>query len=192
LDAVAYLGSFADAPVYPDIDVYVLYGTDKRNGIAVPGPDVCLDGDQLRSKQRFTFTETITDYDKCRPRDPGGEPEGLLCPPEAETKITHYDQYLVSPVAYTVNTCLEYDNSHCYMRDLGEKDLEVCRVEFAYEGIWAEGTVFAYKCTKWASRTYRNNLQYDIRWKMDVYDFDGPRVKTRQVYKEIRTVPRCS
>jgi hypothetical protein len=30
LEAVQYLGSFADAPVYADIDQYVLYGIDQR------------------------------------------------------------------------------------------------------------------------------------------------------------------
>jgi hypothetical protein len=116
----------------------------------------------------------------------------VICPPEAETKIVHYNQYLVSPVAYTVNTCLEYDTSHCYMRDMGEYEREVCRVGFAYEGIWAEGTVFEYKCSKSASRTYRHSLQFSIRWKMDIYDLESPRVTARQVYKETRTVSRCN
>jgi hypothetical protein len=170
----------------------VLYGPDKRQGISVPGTDVCLEGDQLRSRERFETVETITDLTKCRPRNPGGEPEGVVCPPEAETRIVHYNQYLSSPVAYTVNTCLEYDKSHCYMRDLGEKDMEVCRVEFTYEDLWAEGTIFEYKCTKSVSRTYRHNLQFNIRWKMDFYDFDSPRARTRQVYTETRTVSPCS
>jgi hypothetical protein len=192
LEAVRYLGSFADGPVYPDIDVYVLYGVDPRYGVSVPGTDVCLEGDQLRSKQRFEVTETRTDFTKCRPRNSGGEPEGVFCPPEAEAKIVHSNHYLASPVAFTVNTCLEYDKSHCYMRDLGETELEVCRLGFAYEGIWAEGTIFQYKCSKSARRTYRHSLQFTIRWKMDMYDLESPRVRTREVYKETRIVPRCA
>jgi hypothetical protein len=194
IEAAGYPSSFADGPIYPEVDVYVLYGVDRRYGVSVPGTDVCLEGDQLRSKQRFAVTETRTDLTKCYPRDLGDEPEGVICPPEAETKIVHSNQYLVSPVAYTVNTCLEYDKSHCYMRDLGEDyETEVCRVGFEYKGIWAEGTIFEYKCSTSASRTYRHGLQFSIRWITDIYEIDeSPRLKKREVYKETRTVSRCS
>jgi hypothetical protein len=77
------------------------------------------------------------------------------------------------------------------MRDLGDKDLEVCLVDFATRDSGLKEP-YTYRCTKSLNRTYGHNLQYDIRWKMDIYEFDSPRVKTRQVHKETRTVSRCS
>jgi hypothetical protein len=189
----AFEPSFDGGAIYPKIDFYILYGVDKRVGISVPGTEVCIEGDQLRTKERTTITEVKTDYSKCRYLDlPGDDdPPKTICPPEAETRIVHFNHYASSPLAYTVRTCLEYDLSHCYDAEPGgEREREVCPVDFQYEGIWADRTIFAYKCAKSEARTYRHPLQYNIRWIMEV-EIDN-RLRKREVYRESQSVPTCN
>ena len=193
IDAARFRSSFDHGAIYPEIDFYILYGVDKQTGINVPGTEVCIEGDQLRTKERMTITEIKTDYFKCRYLDVPGDddPPKLICPPEAETRVVHFNHYASSPLVYTIRTCLEYDRAHCYDADPGgEGESEVCRVNFQYEGIWAEGTIVGYKCTKSEARTFRHPLQYNIRWMMEVEIDD--RLRKRQIYRETRPVPPCN
>jgi len=188
IDAAGFRSRFDSDGIYPEIDFYVLYGVDKQIGIPVPGTEVCIEGDQLRTKEHITITEIKTDHSKCRYLELGDDaPPKVICPPEAHTYLNHY---AASPMVYSVRTCLEYERSHCYTAGAGgDGEREVCRVDFRYEGKWAESTRFDYKCTKSEARTYRHPLQYDIRWIMEVYIHE--RFKKRQVYRETRSVPLC-
>ena len=195
IDAAGFRSRFDDGGIYPEIDSYVLYGVDKQMGIPVPGTEVCVEGDQLHTKERTTITEIKTDHSKCRVVELGDRvPLKEICPPEAHTRIVHINHYASSPLVYTVRTCLEYDRSHCYDAGFGgDTEREVCRVDFRYEGIWAEGTIFDYKCAKSEARTYRHPLQYEIRWILEYHiagtDSD---LGKRQIYQETRTVEPCS
>jgi hypothetical protein len=194
IDAAGFRSRFDDGGIYPEIDSYVLYGVDKQMGIPVPGTEVCVEGDQLHTKERTTITEVKTDHSKCRVVELGDlVPLKEICPPEAHTRIVHLNHYASSPLVYSVRTCLEYDRSHCYDAVFGDTEREVCRVDFRYEGIWAEGTIFDYKCAKSEARAYRHPLQYDIRWIMEVYipGVDN-RLGKRQIYQETRTVEPCN
>jgi hypothetical protein len=192
IDAAGFRSRFDAGGIYPETDSYVLYGDDKKIGIPVPGTEVCVEGDQLRTKERMTLTEIRTDYSKCRALEFGDDvPPKIICPPEAETRIVNFNHYASSPLVYRVSTCLEYDWSHCYEADAGgEGDRWICPVDFKYEGIWAVGTIFAYKCAKSEIRTYRHPLQYDIRWIMEVEIND--RLRKRQIYRETKSVPPCN
>ena len=140
----------------------------------------------------MTIIEVKTDHSKCRVVELAGQTQPKeICPPDAHTKIVHANHYASSPLVYSVRTCLEYDRSHCY-RAVGEGEREVCRVDFQYEGVWAEGTIFAYKCTKSETRTYRHPLQYNIRWIMEVRIPGKGRFKNRQIYQETGTVEPCN
>jgi hypothetical protein len=196
IDAAGFRSRFDDGGIYPEIDSYVLHTGDKRIGIPVPGTEVCIEGDQLHTKERMMITETKTDHSKCHIVESGDRvPLKEICPPEAESRTVHFNHYASSPVEYSVKTCLEYDRSNCYIAGAGDDgEREVCRVDFRYEGIWAEGTIFDYKCTKSEARTYRHPLQYEIRWIMEVHipGTDGDRHAKRQVHQETRTVEPCS
>jgi hypothetical protein len=188
IDAAGHRPRDAGA-IYPDIDKYVLYGADKRTPINVPGTEVCFDGDFLRSKEATTISEIKTDYSKCKYLDFGDEAVTVKCPPEAQTKIIHYNSYLSSPLIYSVRTCLEYDTSNCYLTTDQETEREMCRIDFQYEGLWAEGTKFFYRCAKSEIRTYRQPFQYNIRWFMEI-EIDE-RLRRREFLHETRTVPQC-
>jgi hypothetical protein len=180
--------------IYAEPQFYTLYANDTRQAINVPGTDVCIDGNQLRSKEQFTIAETKTNFDKCWIRDLGGDKEKLICPREAETQVVHFNHYLVSPLVYTVRTCLLYDKANCYMRYADDSpEREMCRIDFQYEGIWADDTMFHYKCARSQPNTYRHSLQYTVRWFMEILQRGEPeRLRKREVYRETRSVPRCS
>ena len=114
--------------IYPEVDKYVLYGTDKRTPINVLGSDVCIEGEFLRSKEAATISEIKTDYSKCRYMDFGDESVSVKCPPGAQTKIIHHNSYLSSPLVYSVRICLEYDTSNCYLTTDQETEREMCRI----------------------------------------------------------------
>ena len=78
-----------------------------RVGIPVPGNEVCLEGDQIRTIQAITFLEKKTDISKCEIWD-YGEYRQETCAPAARTTIDS-SYYLSSPVTYSVNFCLLYD-----------------------------------------------------------------------------------
>jgi hypothetical protein len=190
IDAAGHRPPDAGA-IYPEVDKYVLYGADKRTPINVLGTDVCIEGEFLRSKEAATIAEIKTDYSKCRYLDFGDESVSVKCPPEAQTKIIHYNSYLSSPLVYSIRTCLEYDTSNCYLTTDQETEREMCRIDFEYEGLWSEGTKFFYRCSKSESRTYRQLLEYNVRWFMEVF-IEERGLRRRDVFRETRAVPGCA
>ena len=190
IDAAGHRPPDAGA-IYPDIDKYVLYAADKRTPINVLGTDVCIEGEFLRSKEAATIAEIKTDYSKCRYLDFGDESVSVKCPPEAQTRIIHHNSYLSTPLVYNVRSCLEYDTSNCYLTTDQETEREMCRIDFEYEGLWAEGTKFFHKCSKSESRTYRQPLEYNVRWFMEVY-IEERGLRRREVLRETRAVPGCA
>ncbi len=177
--------------IYPEVDKYVLYGADKRTPINVLGTEVCIEGEFLRSKEAATIAEIKTDYSRCRYLDFGDEAVSVKCPPEARTKIIHHNSYLSSPLVYSVSNCREYDTSNCYLTTDHETEREMCRIDFEYEGLWAEGTKFFYRCSKSESRSYRQPLEYNVRWFMEVY-IEERGLRRREVLRETRAVPKCA
>ena len=190
IDAAGHRPSDAGA-IYPEVDKYVLYGADKRTAINVLGTDVCIEGEFLRSKEATTIAEIKTDYSKCRYLDFGDESVSVKCPPEAQTKIIHYNSHLSSPLSYSVRSCFEYDASNCYLTTDQETEREMCRIDFEYEGLWGEGTKFFYRCSKSEPRTYRQPLEYNVRWFMEVY-IEERGLRRREVLRETRAVPKCA
>lgn len=188
IDAAGHRPPDAGA-IYSHIDHYVLYGADKRAPTNVLGTEVCFDGEYLRSMEATTLSEIKTDYSKCNYLDFGDEAVTVKCPPEAQTKIIHYNSYLSSPLVYSVRTCLEYDTSNCYVTADQETEREMCRIDFEYEGLWAEGTKFFFRCAKSETHSYRQPLEYNIRWFMEI-ELDE-RLRRRGFLQERRTVPRC-
>jgi hypothetical protein len=189
IDAAGHRPADAGA-IYPEVDKYVLYGADKRTPINVADTEVCIEGEFLRSKEATTISEIKTDYSKCKYLDFGDESVRVRCPPEAQTKRIHHNSYLSSPLTYSVRTCLEYDTSNCYLTTDQETEREMCRIDFEYEGIWAEGTKFFYRCAKSETRTYQQPLQYNVRWFMELY-IEERGLRRREILHETRTVPQC-
>jgi hypothetical protein len=101
------------------------------------------------------------------------------------------ENYLSSPVQYTVNQRILYDRSSCYinMRDDGP-DQEICRVRGKYDGIWAAGTMFHYPCAKSSRQMLHHPLEYEVRFIQDV-EFPDTRLRRRLVHREKRTVASC-
>ena len=73
IDAAGFRSRFDDGGIYPEIDSYVLFGDDKKIEVPVPGTEVCIEGDQLHTKERMTITEIKTDHSKCRFVESGDE-----------------------------------------------------------------------------------------------------------------------
>ena len=115
----------------------------------------------------------------------------VKCPPEAQTKIIHHNSYLSSPLVYSVRNCLEYDTSNCYLTTDQETEREMCRIDFEYEGLWTEGTKFFYRCAKSEPRAYRQPLEYNIRWFMEIY-IEERGLRRREVLRETKAVPACA
>jgi len=178
-----------ESEVYVEVDSYALFTSDFRVALNVPGNQVCLDGSVLRTYEREVITRTITDISKCRFEDHSDQ-DVMRCPKEAQTTVTTYNNYLSSPVTYTVNLCLLYDQSNChwiYPDDGPER--EICR-PVDYQGIWAQGTKFHYQCTKSPSQIYSHPLQYEVRFVQDV-EFPEQRARKRILLREKRSVPSC-
>ena len=177
--------------VYTDVDKYVLHGPDLRVGTAVPGNELCIDGNLVRTKERILMTQTITDASKCELRNYGGDVERSVCPPDAHTRGIVLDGYLASSVNYQVNMCISYDRSHCYAADVGDgAEREICRQTFKYEGIWAAGTKFDYRCTNSVPQNFSHPLEYKVRFIQDVANPSG-RLRPRILRTETRAVPKC-
>jgi hypothetical protein len=177
--------------VYTDVDKYVLHGPDLRVGTAVPGNEVCIDGNLLRTKERIRMTQTITDASKCELRNYGGDVERSVCPPDAHTRGIVFDGYLASSVNYKVNMCISYDRSHCYAADVGDgAEREICRQTFRYEGIWAAETKFDYRCSNSIPQNFSHPLQYKVRFIQDVATPSG-RLMPRILRTETRAVSKC-
>ena len=66
VDAAGFRSSHNDGGIYRNIDSHVLYAIDKTDGLPVPGTNVCIEGDQLHTKERMMITEIKTDPSKCR------------------------------------------------------------------------------------------------------------------------------
>ncbi len=184
------ISSFEDT-VYADVDKYVLHGPDLRVATAVPGNELCIDGNLVRTKERILMTQTITDASKCEMRDYGGEVERSVCPPDAHTRGVVFDGYLASSINYQVNMCISYDRSHCYAAEVGDgAEREICRQTFKYEGIWAAGTKFDYRCTNSLPQNFSHPLEYKVRFIQDVANTSG-RLRPRILRTETRAVSKC-
>jgi hypothetical protein len=180
-----------ESEVYAQVDFYTLFTPDFRRSVNVPGNQICLENGTIRTIERQIIKETLTDISKCRYDNMGDDQEKMRCPSEAHTTVVSYDNYLSSPVSYTVNVCLLYDKSNCYWNypDDGP-EREVCRAAGEYLGIWAHGTMFQYKCTKSASQAYTHPLEYEVRFLQDV-EFPEHGLRRRLVQREKRPVLRC-
>jgi len=63
---------------------------------------------------------------------------------------------------FVVNFCLAYDTSSCDWRDPDDgPEREICRAPEEFKGVWAAGTMFHYRCTKFETRTFTHPLQYN-------------------------------
>ena len=179
-----------ESEVYAVVGFYTLFTPDFRVTENIPANQVCLDGNTIRTVEREVISHRETDISKCRYVDMGGDQERMRCPPEAHTTVISYDNYFLSPVSYSVNVCLEYDKSNCYWTNPDEPEREVCRDRDTYEGIWAQGTMFQYRCTKSVSQTFTQPLEYEIRFMQDV-EFPDMGIHQRLVDIEKRPLPRC-
>ena len=168
---------------YVEVDHYVL------EGMNIPGTDLCIAGDQLRTKGPITITQVKTDHSKCRIRTRGDE-EKEICPPGARSEVVFFQGQLTSPLSYSVNTCREYDKSHCRVRGLGtDREREYCKVDFKYQGVWAADTTFEYKCTNSETVTYRHPLVYNIRYLVEFERDD--RIVSKEVHRITQSIPQC-
>ena len=169
---------------FVEVDHYVL------EGMNIPGTDLCIAGDQLRTKGPITITQVKTDHSKCRVRTRGDE-EKEICPPEARSEVVFFQGQLNSPLSYSVNTCREYDKSHCHVRGLGtDREREYCKVDFKYQGVWAADTILEYKCTNSETVTYRHPLEYKIRYMVEVEKAEE-RVVSREVHRVTQSISQC-
>jgi hypothetical protein len=176
-----------ESEVYADADRYVLFAPEARVGVAVPGNEVCLDSDQIRTIQPAIFQQRVTDESKCETLD-YGDSRQEICAPDAHTtkrEIIH----LSSPVNYAMNVCQNYDRSNCEWRIDGESEKLICK-DTRYPGIWAASTQFHYRCAKSASQELRHALQYEVRFIQDV-EFPGQGFRRRLVLKQARSLTSC-
>jgi hypothetical protein len=180
-----------ESEVYAEADFYALFTPDLRMTINVPANEVCVDGAILRTYERRVVTQRVTDIAKCRYESYGDEQERMRCPPEAHTTLVTYDNYLSSPVSYTVNVCAIYDRSSCFISPHDDgPDQESCRVRGKYDGIWAAGTMFHYPCMKFSSQSFAHSLQYEVRFIQNV-EFPDARMRRRLVHRENRSLSPC-
>src|SRR5262245_41761520 len=179
-------GDYFDAFLRPDH--YTLQAGNTRTNIA--GTDVCVDGEQLRTKEPVKLTETLTDHSKCHLRLIGGDRENEFCPPEANTTAVLFEGHAVAPLVSDLNVCLEYDKSNCRIVENNDRTREVCRrPDFNYTGVWAVGTIFVYNCARWETRVHHLRLQYEVRLMVNL-ERTGQRMQ-KEVKRETFLVPRC-
>jgi hypothetical protein len=179
--------------VYYEADTYILFAGDDKMGIPVSGPDLCVDGAFLRTVERQRLTHTATDLEQCWFDETDGEQDRLMCPRSAETAKVYFNDYFRTPIEYGVKHCLQYDNSHCDVKTVDDDipDVEVCKIDFTYEGNWAADTNFDYRCTKSETRMFRNPLEYTIGY-MEVPLFDDERSdRPKQFHRVLRSIPQC-
>jgi hypothetical protein len=167
----------------------MLYSSNLQVGINIPGNEICLEGDQLRTIQPVIFQQTKTDVSKCRSQ-PRGDEEKWFCPPEAHTLLTT-SMFLSSPVTHSVNICLAYDRSSCRWRDYADESIEICRAKGDYRGIWAGGTQFHYPCAQSESQVVSHSLEYGVRFVQDIETRERhPRRKV--LHRETRSIHACN
>jgi hypothetical protein len=170
---------------FVQVDQYVI------QGINIPGTELCVAGDQLRSNGPMTITQIKTDHSKCRIKTFGDE-EKEICPPAAKTEVVVFSGYLSTPVAYSINVCREYDKSHCRVLRRGtEWEREQCKVNFTYEGVWSADTIFEYRCVNSQTEIYRHPLQYNIRYMVESPRNDDDRMVKKEVYRITQSIPPC-
>lgn len=170
--------------VYYDVDSYIL------EGVHVLATNLCIDGGQLRTIETITITEWVTDRSLCRVITRGDE-EREICPPAATKAVLRYAGHLRSPLSYSHNVCLVYDNSNCRIIRAGtDKEKEVCR-PVHYEGIWSIGTNFDYKCQTSEVRTYHHPIEFTVRHLVDYETGDG-KYHRKELGRVRYPIPQCS
>lgn len=180
--------------IYVDADIYILFGPSSRFGFPVPGNEICIQGDRLRSMEAIRMSQPVTDMSKCR-RVRDGDDEKWECQRDATTEVVHFDDYLSSPINYSVNMCVTYDKSVCLVEyDDGRRETCPTDLRGDYQGIWHASTLFAYRCIKSQVRHYIHPIQYDVRFRRDIEWGTGSRIDhTRQVLLSVkRTIPPCN
>lgn len=187
--AINYSTASHEGAVYYEVDTYVLFAPDTWIGVAIPGNEICLQGDQIRTIVPYKYREHKTDISKCQFLD-YGEDRREECAPDAHT-ILRQNYYLSSPVNYKVNSCLIYDRSNCEWRREGDgRDQQVCKGSVEYKGIWAANTEFHYHCVKSESRAYIHPLQFEVRFFRDV-EYQERTFSKRLLLRESRSIIPC-
>lgn len=90
--------------LFLDMDHYALHGPHSTIAISVPGSDVCIEGDQLRSKESMQFTDMTTDWSSCRWDLIAEDLEKVHCPDSAHKTKTLFDGYYVLRSATTLTS----------------------------------------------------------------------------------------
>ena len=170
--------------VYYDVDSYIL------EGVHVPATNLCIDGEHLRTNQPITITEWVTDRSLCRIRS-RGDNEKEICPPAATKSVIRYAGHLRSPLSYSHNVCLLYNNSNCRILRAGtDQEREICK-PVRYEGIWAVGTIFSYRCQTSEVRTYFHPIEFTVRHLVDYETSDG-KYRRKELRRVQHPIPQCS
>ena len=169
--------------VYYDVDSYIL------EGVHVRGTNLCIEGTQLRTNDPITITDLVTDRSLCRVRMRGDELKEI-CPPAATKSVIRYAGHLRTPLSYSQNVCLVYDNSNCrIIRGGTDKEREICR-PVRYEGVWAMGTNFEYMCQTSEVRTHNHPLEYTVRHLVDYETSDG-KYHRKELRRVQHPIPQC-
>ena len=169
--------------VYYDVDSYIL------EGVHVRGTNLCIDGAHLRTNEPITIIDLVTDRSLCRITQRGDELKEI-CPPAATKSVIRYAGHLRTPLSYSQNVCLVYDNSNCrIVRGGTDKEREICR-PVPYEGIWAMGTNFEYICQTSEVRTYNHPLEYTVRHLVDYETSDG-KYRRKELRRVQHPIPQC-
>jgi hypothetical protein len=175
--------------LYVEVDMYTLYNSNIEVGIKIPGNEICLEGDQLRTIQPVTFQQTKTDLSKCRSRT-RGDNERWICPPEAH-RVISTSMFLSSPITFNINRCLVYDKSSCRWRERADESIEVCRAKADYQGVWAPGTQFHYPCAKSEIQVFTLSPEYGVRFMQDI-EIRERHPKPKLVHRETRPIRACA
>jgi hypothetical protein len=175
--------------LYVEVDMYTLYNSSIHVGIKIPGNEICLEGDQLRTIRAATFQETKTDLSKCRSRT-RGDNERWICPREAHTVVST-TLFLSSPVSFNINKCLVYDKSSCRWRERADESIEICRAKPDYQGIWVPGTQFHYPCAESQIQVFSHSLEYGVRFMQDI-EIRERHPKRKVVHRETRSIRACT
>ena len=169
--------------VYYDVDSYIL------EGVHVRGTNLCIDGGQLRTYEPITISDWVTDRSLCRIITRGDQ-EKEICPPAATKSVIRYAGHLRTPLSHSQNVCLLYDNSNCRIfRGGTDKEREICR-PVRYEGVWAIGTNFDYKCQTSEIRTYYHPIEYTVRHLVDIETSDG-KYHRKELRRVRHPIPQC-
>ena len=84
-----------------------------------------------------------------------------------------------------------YDSSNCRIVRRGtDNEREICR-PVRYEGVWAMGTIFDYKCQESETRIYRHPLEYTVRHLVDMETSDG-KYRRHELRRVRHPIPQCS